>query len=307
MQALKLKLRSALDRAEAAAIGAALWLVRRMEERRAADLFGFLARNLGPLLPVTKVGDVNLRLAMPELDAAARRRVLRGVWDSLGRTVAEFPHIGSLGPTESGPGWEFVNEQILRDIAASDAPAVLVGAHIGNWEILPAALSRLGLRLGFFYRAASNAVANEAILQLREQACRRKLPGFAKGAQGARQAVAHLSRGGHLGVLFDQKLNNGISVKLFGHQAMTAPAAAALALKFNAPLVPVRVQRIGPARFRLTVENPLERPHTGNNAEDIAVWTQAINDCLEAWVRDDPTQWLWLHRRWPKEVTNQVS
>ncbi len=302
-----MKLRAVLDHAEAGLIRALIGAMRLFDVRVASDLLGFLARTLGPLLPVTKVGDVNLRLALPELDESARRRVLRGVWDSLGRTVAEFPHIGSLGPSESGPGWEFINEQVLRDIAAGEAPAVLVGAHIGNWEILPAALSRLGLRLGFFYRAASNAAANAAILQLREQACRRNLPGFAKGAQGARQAVMHLSRGGHLGVLFDQKLNNGIAVKLFGHEAMTTPAAAALALKFNAPLVPVRVQRIGPARFRLTVDAPLVRPHTGNNTEDIAVWTQAINDRLEAWVRDDPTQWLWLHRRWPKELTNRVA
>ena len=193
-------------------------------------------------------------------------------------------------------------ESILHDVANGTGPAILLGAHIGNWEVLPASMARLGMRLGFFYRAASSPSVEKLIQELREAACRRKVPGFPKGAQGARQAVMHLARGGHLGMLFDQKLNNGISVELFGHDAMTAPAAAAFGLRYKAALVAGRVQRIGPARFLLRVEPPLPLPNTGNNEADIATLTRTLNARLEAWVRDDPGQWLWLHRRWPREA-----
>jgi KDO2-lipid IV(A) lauroyltransferase len=292
-----------LDRTVASVARALLWLFRRMDVVQASNLGGWLARSIGPMLPVTKVGDANLRLAMPELDAASRKRVLREVWDNLGRTVAEFPHLGELGVSDAGPGWVMEGEENLRALRDSPAPALLVGAHLSNWEILPVVGARYGLRFGVFYRAASNKEVDRLIQELREQAAHRKMPSFAKGAQGARQAVAHLTKGGHLGLLFDQKLNNGISVKLFGHDAMTAPAAAAFALRYKAALVAAHIQRIGTARYRVVIEKPLPHPDTGSNEGDVAALTLALNQRLEAWVRHDPGQWLWLHRRWPKEAT----
>ena len=297
----------ALDRLAASLLRALIWMIRRVTPEQASNFGGALARNLGPLLPVTKVGDANLRRAMPELSASARRRILRQVWDNLGRTVCELPHLGSLGQISTnvaGPGWEITGEQYLHDVAHSPGPALLLGAHIGNWEVLPAAMARFGMRLGFFYRAASSPAVETLIQKLRKDACQRDVPGFPKGAQGARQAVAHLVRGGHLGMLFDQKLNNGIAVELFGHLAMTAPAAAAFGLRYKAAMVCGRVQRIGPARFRLSVEAPLALPNSGDNEADIASLTRTLNQRLEAWVRDDPGQWLWLHRRWPKQPAN---
>ena len=83
---------------------------------------------------------------------------------------------------------------------------------------------------------------------------------FSKGAHGARGAMAHLQAGGFLGMLVDQKMNDGIAAPLFGHPAMTAPAAAAFALRFRCPVVPAHVQRLGPARFRLVCEAPLTCP-----------------------------------------------
>jgi len=292
---------------EATLIAGFIRLVRWMDVERASDLFGWIARTFGPLLPVNKVGDTNLRLAMPELDAKARTLVLRGVWDNLGRTVAEFPHLGALSETTSGPGFEVVNREMMLALASGEAPVVVVGGHLANWEVGPLVMTRLGLRLGFFYRAASNPVVDGVILRLREDAYRGVFPGFAKGASGARQAVAFLLRGGHLGMLVDQKLNNGIEVPFFGHPAMTAPAAATFALRLNAKIIPAHVQRIGRVRYRATFEPPLELPSTGNREQDAATVTLTINQRLEAWIREAPEQWLWLHRRWPKEATRAIT
>ena len=123
---------------------------------------------------------------------------------------------------------------------------------------------------------------------------------FPKGAKGARQAIAHLRRGGMLAMLVDQKLNDGVQASFFGLPAMTASAAAAFALHFRCPLVPARAQRIGPARLLLSVEEPLPLPDTGNRSHDVLALTQQVNYVLERWIRDDPGAWLWMHRRWPK-------
>ncbi len=287
-------------RAEALLVRGALWLLCRLGAETASNLGGFLARHLGPLLPVTRVGEANLRAALPDLDTAARRVVLRSVWDNLGRTVAELPHIAALEGTASGPGWEIEGAEIVTALAAQGGPAILFSAHIGNWELLPAMAGHLGLKMSSFYRAATNPEVDALIMNLRTRATGPGVPNFAKGSQGARAAIGHLARGGYLGMLVDQKMNDGIEAPFFGRPAMTAPAAAAFALRYRCPIIPAHVERLGPARLRLVVEKPMDLPDTGDRQADVLTLTTAINARLEAWVRARPGEWLWLHRRWPK-------
>jgi Kdo2-lipid IVA lauroyltransferase/acyltransferase len=289
-------------RLEAATARLALRALRGLGPVAASNLGGAVARTVGPLLPVSRVADVNLRMALPELDAAARRRVIIGVWENLGRTAAEMPHIASLRETQSGPGWEIAGAEIVRGLVAAGGPLIFVSGHIGNWEVLPAAFAAHGVRLSVFYRAAANPLVDQLILELRLRAVGPDVPQFAKGVLGARAAMAYLKGGGILGILADQKMNDGIAVPLFGHMAMTAPAAAVYALRFRCPVVPGYVQRLGPARFRLICEPPLALPDTGSRSGDTLALTAQINACLERWIRARPAEWLWLHRRWPQEV-----
>lgn len=288
-------------RLEALVIRACLGLLRRLGAVAASNLGGAIARGIGPLLPVTRTGDANLRRAIPELDGRARQRILRDVWDNLGRTVAELPHVALLRRTDAGPGWEASGAAIAEAAAASAGPVILFSAHTGNWEMLPAMAAHFGIALSSFYRAASNPLVDGVIGDLRMRAVGAEVPNFAKGSKGARGALAHLGRGGRLGMLVDQKMNDGIAAPFFGRMAMTAPAAAAFALRFRCPLIPAHVQRLGPARFRLVVEPALTLPDTGDRQADIATLTTAMNATLERWIRDRPGEWLWLHRRWPKD------
>ena len=297
-----------LQRLEAVAVRLLLGLFRRLGPVRASDLGGRLCRAIGPLLPVSRVADANLRLTMPELDAAARRRIVRGVWDNLGRTAAEFPHLAALRKdTASGPGWVARGAEVLEAQARIGGPVLFVSAHIGNWEMLPQAVAHFGLRFSSFYRAAGNPLVDKMIRDLRDAAMGTPVPLFAKGARGARLALAHVLRGGSLGMLVDQKMNDGIEARLFGQPAMTATALAAIALRQRCPVIAGRVERIGPARLRLVVDPPLALPDTGDRMADQAILTQRINDMLEGWIRETPHSWLWLHRRWPKELTRHMK
>ncbi len=288
---------------ELALVRALLALIKAAGPAAASNIIGSLFRLVGPTLPVNKVGDANLRRALPELDEPARRRVLRGMWESLGRTAGEFPHLAKLRKnTPAGPGWTVENEEILREQAARGGPAIFVSGHIGNWEMLPPAVAAYGIAFSSVYRPAANQGVNDLILALRTHAMGSNIPMFSKGAQGARQALAHLRGGNYLGMLVDQKMNDGIQARLFGLPAMTAPAAAALALRFRCPIIPGYIVRKGPARLHLVVETPLEFPDTGDRAADIQNLTQMINDRLEAWVRAQPQSWLWVHRRFPKNL-----
>ncbi len=279
-------------------------LLRRMGPVGASNAMGALCRTIGPLLPVTRVADANLRAALPHLSAQDRARIIRGMWENLGRTAGEFPHLADL-PKDSpeGPGWEMVNDHLLREQAARGGPAIFVSGHIGNWEMLPPAVAWYGMPFSSVYRQASNLAVDEAILDLRRRAMGQSVPMFPKGAKGARAAFAHMRRGGYLGMLTDQKMNDGIESRLFGLPAMTAPAAAALSVRFGCPVIPGRVQRVGPARFRLIVDEPLLPREGADTQEAVAEMTQTINDRLERWITERPAEWLWLHRRFPKHVT----
>ena len=292
-----------MHRVEALLARAALRLLRALGPVASSNLFGALARAIGPLLPVSRIADANLRAALPELDRAERRRVVRGVWDNLGRTAGELPHIAGLHETASGPGWELVGGDTLRWLAAKGGPAIFFSGHIGNWEVLPVAAAAHGVPVSLFYRPAENKQIDALILDLRRQATHADVRMFPKGAAGARQSLTHLARGGRLAMLMDQKMNDGIEVRFFGRPAMTAPALAALALRLRCPVIPGYVERTGPARFRVTCEPPFTPPDTGNRSADVAALTQMVNDTLERWIRGKPESWLWLHRRWPKANT----
>ena len=285
---------------ETTAFQAALSILRSLDPVRASNLGAAVARRLGPPLPVSRVAERNLSLAFPDLGSQERRDIIRTMWESLGRTAAELPHLAVLTDASSGPGWEVAGSEILQEQAARGGPAIFFSGHIGNWEMLPPILARLGIQMASFYRALSNATVDQAVNGLRRQAVGVDVPMFPKGAAGARGALAHLARGGYLGMLVDQKMNDGIPVEFFGRPAMTAPALAALALRFRCPVIPGRIRRIGPARLRLEVEPPLILPDSGDRPRDVATVMRMVNATLERWITDEPGSWLWLHRRWPK-------
>jgi KDO2-lipid IV(A) lauroyltransferase len=285
-------------------------LLKSMGPTRASTFGAWLGGTLGAIIPTSKVADRNLRLAMPELSAAERKTIIKQCWQSFGATAAELAHIGEIGPVEpgtKGPGYtvEGWNENVVPTLSQGK-PGIFITAHLGNWEILPRAAYSYGIELGFMYRAASNPLVNERLLKLREDQAGRKPIMFPKGAGGARAAYTRLLKGGHLGLLVDQKLDTGLSVPFFGHNAMTMDAMAAFALKFRCPVYPVRVVRTGPARLRVMCEKPLDLPATGEKDADMLALTLSMNQTIERWVRETPGQWLWLHRRWPKEAMRNL-
>jgi KDO2-lipid IV(A) lauroyltransferase len=115
----------------------------------------------------------------------------------------------------------------------------------------------------------------------------------------ARRSMEALKEGRHLALLVDQKMNDGIPVPFFGRDAMTAPAVAQLAMRYNAAIVPARVERLAGAHFRLTVFPEVVQPRSGNRQADTRAIMASVNAVLESWIRARPEQWFWLHRRWP--------
>lgn len=272
----------------------------------ASKLGGGLAGLIGPFLSVSrKVGDANLRLVMPELSATDRTSIIKKVWVNLGQTAAELTKLRSLKEVkiDSGKpgytleGWE---ENVLPYITQGK-PAIFFTGHLANWEVMPLMAHARGLDFGFIYRAASNRSVDNILQRLRRSCYGDDVKMFPKGAAGGKAAYAHLSKGGVLGLLVDQKLDTGLSIPFFGKQAMTMDAMASFALRFGCPVFPVHVRRLGPARLQVISDPPLVLPQTGNRQEDILTLTKDMNCVVEGWIRQQPQDWLWLHKRWPAQ------
>jgi KDO2-lipid IV(A) lauroyltransferase len=99
----------------------------------------------------------------------------------------------------------------------------------------------------------------------------------------------------------DQKFNGGLAVPLFGVPAMTAPGPSSLALRFGAPLQPMSVERLEKARFRVVVHDPIQLIDTGDRNADIEAGVQRVNAFIEERILARPTEWFWVHKRWPSE------
>jgi len=282
-------------RAEAGIVWAVFHLFRLLPVDAASVFGGWVGRVIGYRLPVTRRARRNLGRAFPEWDNARIETTLRLMWDNLGRTAGEYPHLAKFS---FGPGQRVEIEGIehLCSLRDDGKPGIFFSAHFGNWELAGLSAARNDLPITLIYRAANNHRVNWVFEHGRSIAGIDVIP---KGSSGARQALVRLKQGGHLGMLVDQKMNDGIAVPFFGRDAMTAPALAAFALKFHCPVVPAHVVREKGARFRIIFQPALEFHETGNQSADQLVAMTQVNALIESWVREHPDQWMWLHKRWP--------
>ena len=264
----------------------------------ASGVGGFLGRTLGPKLSATRRADRNLRLAFPEKSDPELADIIRGMWENLGRVAAEYPHLDRIAAPDADRV-EVVNPEHIYKLTKNGSSAILVGGHLGNWEIPSILAARLGIDMTSVVREQNNKLSQKILDHYR---CSVNIKRIKKGSQGARQALVILRRGGVLGLLFDQKMNDGIPVTFFGCEAMTTAAPAQLAIRLGCPLVPVRVERLRGARFRITCYPPVERVYSADRHTEAGVLMRKLNEMLEDWIRERPEQWLWLHRRWPEET-----
>jgi Kdo2-lipid IVA lauroyltransferase/acyltransferase len=269
-----------------------IWLLLRLPYRWRVPLCGWvLAQVIAPIAGYRRRVRQNLALVLPDLPTSEVERIARAVPDNVGRTVIEI---------YSGP--EFIARAVdqpltgggvaaLEEAHRQKRPVILVTGHFGNYDASRAALIGRGYRVGALYMPMVNRFFNEHYVKAISGI---GTPLFPRGRAGLASMVRHLRSGGMLGMLVDQHMGHGEELTFFGRPALTALSAAELALKYDALLVPTyAVRRSDGLSFDIIVEPPI--PHGTPDA-----MTQALNDSLEALVRQHLDQWFWIHRRWKK-------
>jgi len=259
-------------------------LFKLMPAAWASNCGGFIGRNLGPKLAASRKALRNLKNALPD---ANHDQIITDMWDNLGRTFAEYPHLQKLARDNT----EIIGLEHLTN--TQNQASVLFAAHLGNWEICPiAAALQANYDVHSIYRPPNNPIADYLLMKCRNLGGR--LKPIPKATSAMRDVMTRLKDNQHLGFLIDQKYNKGVATDFFHAPAMVSPAYIQLAQKFDCPLIPAQIERINnSARFRLTLHPPVDT--RGKSQEELLTLTHAM---LENWITQNPAQWLWLHRRW---------
>jgi KDO2-lipid IV(A) lauroyltransferase len=231
------------------------------------------------------------------LSDAERTSICLGVYQSLGRLLAECAHFPKL--TEANVG-NLVTYEGLENYhaAVSNGRGVLfLTAHLGAWELGAFAHALHGFPLHVLYRPLDNPWLNRFVNSYRTL-CGNTL---INKNESARDILAALARNATVGILADQNTlsEEGVFVNFFGIPASTTAGIAKIALRTGAAVVPAFcIWHSQSRKFRIHFHAPICFKQTGDSSQDIRAATQKMTSIVEEYVRRFPDQWLWIHRRW---------
>jgi KDO2-lipid IV(A) lauroyltransferase len=240
------------------------------------------------------------------MPAAERKKIVRGVFVSLGRQLVEFCRLPRY--TRENVSQVAVYEGFENfDAAQRRGKGVLfLTAHLGGWEVGSFAHSIHGHSLRIVVRALDNPYLDRLVERYRT------LHGnstFEK-QDFARGLISAMRAGETVGLLMDQNVTPpaGVFVDFFGVPACTASGLARVALRTDAAVVPAFTMWDGVRRkYRITFAPRLTLPATGDDERDVVSATQLFTSVIEEYVRKFPDQWLWVHRRWKTRPEGEQS
>ncbi len=252
------------------------------------------------------VGMRNLKLAFPEKTRRERARILRGVFTSLGRQLAEvclFPTytLENVGKVVVYDGFENFERALARGKGV-----LFLTAHLGGWELSAFTHSLYGHPLHIVMRPLDNVYLDSLMRRYRTMHGNSTVDkdDFVRGLLSAMKA------GETVGILMDTNMTppQGVFTDFFGIPACTASGLARIALRTDAAVVPgFTVWDPGLRKYRLRFDPALKLIRTGNDDSDIVANTALFTKVIEEYVRKYPDQWLWVHRRWKTRPAGEAA
>lgn len=244
-----------------------------------------------------------LRAAFPEASPSTIEDWTRAVFEHYGRSLAEVIALRGRHRVALLDHVEIEGLEHLRDAEAlTESGGVLVAtAHYGNWELAGIRMAREGESLAAVFRGIDNAVLDAALLEVRTRDVA-ETGGYEQLRRGHAGVgvVRAFSAGRKVFVLLDQNARNDESaeVRFFGRPAQVRRGAVRLAVERGVPIVPARIRRDArTGEHEIRIEQALRADATGGEAEEDRLLAELMAR-IEAWVREDPTQWIWAHRLW---------
>jgi Kdo2-lipid IVA lauroyltransferase/acyltransferase len=253
-----------------------------------------------------RTGKRNLELAFPDKSARERTEILRSCFRSLGRELGVFSQFSTASARSLLSLMDCEGLEHLQAAKAQGRGVILFTGHLGAWELTSFALSLMGHPLSFLVRRIDNPKVERLVDNSRTRFGNKTLDKLS----AARSMVKILRTGGTLGLLLDLNTldDEAIFVDFFGIPASTNFMIAKLALRTQAPIIPIfapwEEER---KRFVLRIQPPVSIDRIGNEEEDVLRLTAKLSLVVEEYVRRYPDQWLWIHKRWKTRPPGEPS
>lgn len=281
------------------------WLCGQLSPAVASRLGTAVMRVVGPLTTKHEKIATNLAIAFPEKSSDELEAIARAIWRSIGANAGEYPHLATLGERAIGDGIGVVTDipPHLEANFRGERLTVFISGHLANWEILAAVPRIWGTELAVVYTPIGDGTADRWLRAYRERMGSLLLPRDGS----ARALLRHLKSGQPIGIVADHREDEGEALPFFGHTKLTTLSPARLALKSGADLVPARVERLGPARFKISAYGQITPPATaGSDTEKAIAMMAEFNRVLEGWIRERPEEWICGKRAFAKELVKAL-
>jgi len=246
-----------------------------------------------------KIGRINLRIAFPEMEDREAARIVRICYMRMGTAAAEFVHIPKMGRKYIEDHIRIEGIEYVRQSEKKLGLGVLaLTGHFGNWELASHTYGTMIAPMAFIVRPVPDSVWDEIVTERREWPGNRVIRKF----DSAKEVMREIRRGTMVGILFDQNVDRhkGVLVDLFTKKAYTTDGIARMALALRTNIHPGFIFRHPEKKFHHTLRFGPAVPMDPNapREEEVIRLTRRCNEELEKVIREDPTQWLWFHRRW---------
>ncbi len=250
----------------------------------------------GPLIRSYKTVSENLKIVFPKISDSEKSLIIKNMWCNYGRTFAEYMHLSYLYNNKNN-NIEIKNIEKFQALKSLNKPILFFSGHFANFELLAMYISKNGFKLSALYRPLNNFFLNPLMEYLRKKhICNDQIPKSipGKGKRGTRELINRIKQKKNIALMIDQKVNEGIKVKLFNRDAHTINIPAQLALKHGYILQPISIRRTGDINFEIKIEDRIEIVNDDNEK----TITQKLNKKLEQMILNNPNQWIWTHKRW---------
>jgi Kdo2-lipid IVA lauroyltransferase/acyltransferase len=251
-----------------------------------------LFSTFGPFFRSKKIIEQNISYAFHEKDKDFEKIIIRNMWKSYGKILAEYVFMKYFRKIESEKFLEIKGQKILEKIKDSKEPVIFVSGHFDNFELMAMHIEKSGVDLAAIYRPLNNIFLSPMMENIRKKyICSKQIK---KGISGTKEILKYFKSGSSIALMIDQRVSEGIKSLLFRNEALTTTIPAQFVKKFKCKVVPIYIERKSNENFMLEIMQPINF----DNGETVENITLKLNQLLEKMIIRNPYQWIWSHNRW---------
>ena len=241
-----------------------------------------------------KIVKKNLDRVFSGFTEKKKKQITKKMWFHFGRVMGEYPNLNKININNQNHIIVKNEENLIKPLR-SYSNCLFFSAHIGNWELTSHLLTKSGYKINFIYRAPNNNLVDNLLRKIRMSY---GVDLIRKGNKGAKECIKILNKkNGHIGMLIDQKMNDGVPTNFFGCKVKSASAIAKFAIKYNCPIIPAVCVRLKSTKFQIIYFKPITPNQIIKFGSEIKIMNE-LNKYVENWIVNNPEQWIWFHNRW---------